>query len=439
MQTDTPAGHSVLAHARAGRHFDVLIVGAGPAGLSLAQLLKPQGLKVALVEQTPADALAQPAFDGREIALTQHSAGLLRKMGVWDRFSPEAVSPLCDARVLDGANPFAMTISHHDAPAVAGATPSELGFLVGNHHIRRALFDAVSPRTGRWDSVAGESTDAAEVVDTTRPVLFAGHAVHAVSTTDDMAQVTLSNGHVLSADLLVAADSRHSSTRRALGLAADMHDFGRSMLVCTMTHDEPHHHAAWEWFDYGQTLALLPMNPCPDTGMHRSSVVLTLPSSEMLAVQALEEPAFNAAMAQRFAQRLGRMALASTRHVYPLVAVYPRQLVGRRLACVGDAACGMHPVTAHGFNLGLKSVEALAAELGRARRLGRSLADERVLARYERTHWLASRPTYLATQLVTRLYTSESPPARLARHVALRIGQRLAPFRQAVAASLTGV
>jgi ubiquinone biosynthesis UbiH/UbiF/VisC/COQ6 family hydroxylase len=250
--------------------------------------------------------------------------------------------------------------------------------------------------------------------------------------------VVLANGQVLTADLLVAADSRHSSTRRALGIAADMHDFGRSMLVCTMTHPVPHHHAAWEWFDYGQTLALLPMNPCPETGLYRSSVVLTLPSSEMQGVQGLEEAAFNAELTRRFADRLGPLKLASTRHVYPLVAVYPRRLVGPRLACVGDAACGMHPVTAHGFNLGLKSVEALVAELTRGRRLGRPLGDATVLARYERAHWLASRPTYLATQLVTHLFTHETAPARLLRQAALRIGQRFAPFRRAVAASLTG-
>lgn len=435
MQTDTSASSGLH------RHFDTVIVGAGPAGLSLAQALKPLGLRVALVEQSSRASLANPAFDGREIALTQHSVGLMKQLDMWDRLPAEAVSPLRDARVMDGADPFAMTISHQDAPAsrTAGG-PSELGFLVGNHHIRKAAFDALSPLDG--DALFAPPAQADDSLIGTW--LFAGQAVQAVHSTgtqvatEGCAQVVLADGRVLTADLLVAADSRHSSTRRALGIAADMHDFGRSMLVCVMTHQVPHHHTAWEWFDYGQTLALLPMNPCPQTGLYRSSVVLTLPSSEMQGVQALDDAAFNTELTRRFANRLGAMTLASTRHVYPLVAVYPRRLIGNRLACVGDAACGMHPVTAHGFNLGLKSVDALVAELSRGRRLGRSLSDATVLARYERVHWLASRPTYLATQLVTHLYTHETAPARLLRQAALRVGQRFAPFRRAVAASLTG-
>jgi ubiquinone biosynthesis UbiH/UbiF/VisC/COQ6 family hydroxylase len=410
-----------------GHTFDIVIVGAGPAGLCLAQSLKPLGLRVALVEQSGRDVLVNPPFDGREIALTLHSVEVLKQLGIWSLIPAQAISPLRDARVLNGADPFAMTISHRDAPAQAGAAPSELGFLVGNHHIRRAAFEALD---------AAEPVHAADEGPCT--VLFHGLAVAQVHTASDRASVTLADGTLLYAELLVAADSRHSSTRRALGIAADMHDFGRSMLVCAMTHDEPHPHAAWEWFDMGQTLALLPMNPCPDTGMHRSSVVLTLPSHQMQAVQAMDEARFNADMAHRFAQRLGGMTQASTRHVYPLVAVYPRQLVAQRLACVGDAACGMHPVTAHGFNLGLRSVELLTAELKRAQSGGELLASPAALARYERAHRLVSRPVYLATQLVAQLYTQESPPARLLRHVALRVGERLAPFRRAVAASLTG-
>ncbi len=438
------ASASGMSHPQ---HFDVVIVGAGPAGLSLAQQVKPLGLRVALVEQSSWASLADPAFDGREIALTQHSVGLLQRMGAWAHLPADAISPLRDARVMDGADPFAMVISHLDAPGLqrlgTAGTHSELGFLVGNHHIRKALFDVVQAADGNATvgGAVGADAQASAQADHTQAgetLLFTGQAVLSAHDRADHAEVVLADGRRLTADLLVAADSRHSSIRRAWGVAADMHDFGRSMLVCNMTHDVAHDHAAWEWFDYGQTLALLPMNPCPQTGMYRSSVVLTLPSSEMQQVQSLDETAFNAEIERRFAGRLGSMRQASTRHVYPLVAVYPKRLVAHRLACVGDAACGMHPVTAHGFNLGLRSIEALAAELARCRKQGVSLADSAALARYERNHWLASRPTYLATQLVTRLYTHESPPARLLRQAALRIGQRLTPFRRAVAASLTG-
>jgi len=421
------ASENSLPFLPSGTHSQVLIVGAGPAGLALAQELRGLGGRVTLVEQAPLAALSQPAFDGREIALTQRSVTTLQRLGAWERIPPEAISPLRDAKVMDGVNPFAMVISHQDAPvADGGKAHTELGFLVGNHHIRQALFEAVF--------AASEEKTGAE-----RPVLISGKAVKNVQTTPLGACVTLDDGTRLTADLLVAADSRHSGTRRALGLAADLHDFGRSMLVCHMTHDEPHHHAAWEWFDYGQTLALLPMNDCPQTGRARSSVVLTLPSSDMHALEQLAPDAFNTDLQRRFANRLGRMELASTRHVYPLVAVYPRRLVGPRLACVGDAACGMHPVTAHGFNLGLRSTEALAQALAKAQRKGQAWHDPAVLAAYERTHWLASRPTYLATQWITRLYTAETPLARLARQAALRLGWGLVPFRRAVAASLTGV
>lgn len=396
--------------------FDLIISGGGPAGLCLARALSGCGLRLAVVEQQPLNALENPAFDGREIALTQHSAQLLRHLGLWERIGPHALSPLRDARVLNGPSPFAMVIGH------ALGKHSELGWLVSNHLIRRAAFEAVQDAIQKNGDIT----------------LLTGDAVATVRTDTRAAHITLAGGATLQAKLLVAADSRFSTTRRAMGIAADLHDFGRSMLVCCMTHDEPHHHAAWEWFDYGQTLALLPMNDDPATGQHRSSVVLTLPSHAIEPLASLAPATFNTEMARRFDQRLGTMTLASTRHAYPLVAVYPRKLVAQRFACVGDAAVGMHPVTAHGFNFGLLGIDALGGIVRAAQAGGRDIAEASSLARYEKGQRRATLPLYLATQLITQLYTRDTPPARALRTLALHVGERFTPFKRLIAASLTG-
>ena len=400
-------------------HFDLLISGAGPAGLCLARALSGQGLSIGIVEQQPERALAAPAFDGREIALTQTSAEALRRLGLWQRiegYDPAALSPLRDARVMNGPSPFAMTIGH-------GLTArSELGWLVSNHLIRRAAWDALQDSAARH----GDTT------------LIAGDGVARVHVGADAAQVTLASGATHSARLLVAADSRFSPTRRAVGIGAAMHDFGRSMLVCQMTHALPHEHAAWEWFGHGQTLALLPMNDDPATGAHRASVVLTLPQQQIEPLLALDEPAFGAEITRRFDHRLGAMRLASTRHAYPLVGVYPHRMVAERFACVGDAAVGMHPVTAHGFNFGLLGIETLARELLAAHAAGRDIGAPEPLARYQRRHRLATRPLYEATRLVATLYTTDAPPARLLRDAVLHLAERVTPFKRAIAAQLAG-
>lgn len=400
--------------------YDILIVGAGPAGLCLARALSGKGLRIGVLDQQPEEALAHPAFDGREIALSQRSAHTLRELGLWERIEqiePTAFSQLRDAQVLNGPNPLGLVISHALSPR------SELGWFVSNHLIRQAAWDCVQ------DSIA-------EHQDIT---LLTGQKTGRVWSDDHAAHVTLEDGRTLHARLLVAADSRFSGTRRAMGLAADMYDFGHSMLVCCMLHQKPHNHVAWQWFDYGQTLALLPMNDDPATGMHRSSVVLTLPSHAMDPVAGMAEPAFNAEIARRFAQRLGSMTLVSTRHVYPLVGVYPRSIVSRRFACVGDTAVGMHPITAHGFNFGLLGVASLGKAILQAHAAGQDIASPALLQRYQREHRLATRPLYLITLGLARLYTTEHPAAKVVREAAVQIGQRFTPFKRAIAASLTSL
>lgn len=382
---------------------DVAVVGGGPAGLCLAGALADAGLQVAVLERQSRQALAEPADDGREIALTHASRERLQRLAVWQRIDPEYVHPLRAARVMDGRGARPMEIAAPDRGV--------LGHLVSNAQIRRAAFEAAIHRP------AVQLLDHADVQDLT----VEGSGV----------RLRCAGDLSVHARLAVAADSRFSAMRRLLGIGARMRDFGRSMLVCRMAHAQPHRQTAWEWFGYGQTLALLPL------AEGQSSVVLTLPHHLAQAMQDLPPDAFARAMHERFDHRLGAMRLLGERHVYPLVGTYARRFVAPRCALVGDAAVGMHPVTAHGFNFGLQSAQALALQLQSALREGRDIGSPDALAAYERAHRRATVPLYLATGLIASLYTDDRPPARLLRGALLGAARRLSPFRRLVAAHLT--
>ena len=377
---------------------DVAIIGAGPAGLALACALDGSGLRVTLLERAPEASVADPAFDGREIALTHRSQAILRGVGAWDRIPADQAAPLREAKVLNGASPLALRF----AP---GGDGEPLGRLVPNHLIRRALFDTASGTEAR---------------------LVAGRAVTGLALAPEGAQVTLDGGEVVSARVVVAADSRFSEARRRAGIGAQMLDFGRTMIVARVAHDKPHGGVATEWFGHGQTIAMLPLNGA------MASVVLTLPPAEAEAAMARTPEDFAAEVTRRFESRLGPMRPAGTRHAYPLVATYAHRFAARRIALLGDAAVGMHPVTAHGFNFGLSGAEILAGEIRRATDPG----AEAGLARYAAAHRRATLPLFLATNAVARLYSDDRAPARLARAALIGAGSVLAPVRRAIVAGL---
>lgn len=384
---------------------DIAIVGAGPAGLCFARSLAGSGLSVVLIEQQAEAALADPAFDGREIALTHASRRIMEDLDLWPRIDSGDISPLRDARVMDGPSLFAMQIR------AATAGHDALGYLVPNHLIRRAAYGSLIAK--------GEAK------------LIAGTKVTGIERRPEAVEIALSSGERITARLVVAADSRWSETRRMLGIGASTKDFGRSMMVCRMRHEVDHEHVAWEWFGYGQTLAMLPLN-----GL-MASAVLTLPPHLMQEVMALEGEAFDAEVTRRFDGRLGPMHLVSSRHVYPLVGVFADRFAGPRCALVGDAAVGMHPVTAHGFNFGLQSADRLASRLIKAANIGRDIAEPGLLADYDRAHRLATFPLYQTTNLIASLYTDERVPARLLRKAALHFADRMVPVKRAIAAHLT--
>ena len=388
--------------------YDVVIAGAGPVGLAFAGSLAGAGLRIALVDPQPAAALADPADDGREIALTDRSVSLLRALGAWARIPDGAVAPLRRMQVLNGPSSYAMQFG------AAGAADGPVGRFVPNHWLRRALHDVVRAQPG------------AEVL--------AGRSVASVrargATVGDAAHATLLDGQVLRARLVVAADTRRSRLRQQRGIPADLHDYGQSMMVCPVEHPRPHHETATAWFEYGRTLVTLPLLG------NRSSAVLTLGEADAAALLRLDDAAFGAELTRRYRGRLGPMRPVGARHAVPVVTAYAARFVARRFALLGDAAVGMHPTTAHGFNFGLLGQHALARELRAALAAGRDVADPAALRRYEAAHRGETRLFFLAAEAVMRLYAAgDSLPARLLRDGALRLGN-LPPLRRALTARM---
>jgi len=379
---------------------DVVIIGAGPAGLSFARSLANTNLNVLVIEKLSVGELRAPAVDGRDIALTHLSIKILKELGVWSRIPANSISPIKEARVF-------LSFDSRNASVDA------LGYLVPNHEIRKALYEEV------------------ETVTNTR--IVTDSAVTSVSADSKSASVLLSDGESIEASLIVAADSRFSETRRKMGISAAMRDFGRVAIVCRMEHDNPHNSIAFECFHYGRTLAVLPMSG------NQSSIVITVPTGISDAILGMTEEQFNVDIQRRFENRLGSMKLIGERYPYPLVAVHADKFATTRFALIGDAAVGMHPVTAHGFNLGLRGQATLAKELEFAMSQGRDIGALEVLEKYQSKHMLVTKPLYLGTNGIVNLFTNDDLPAKILRKLVLGFSNNIAPIKNTIMNRLTEV
>lgn len=384
---------------------DILIVGAGPAGLSLANLLHQSGWRITLFEQQPRASLAKPADDGREIALTHLSRRIMQQAGIWQELPGAAIAPIRHAKVAN--NNFG-TLLHFDHQESGEA---QLGFMVANHAIRRAAWAAAQRHQNI--TILTESSVTAAGIDA------------------DKAWVTLADGRKLQGQLLIAADSRFSRTRALLGFSAREKPFNRSCIVTRLAHTKPHDATALECFLHDHTLAVLPLNN------QQSSIVITVDSAQAEDWLEATDNDFSCRVETALEGRLGAMRCLGARHHYPLTGIYARRFAGTRCALLGDAAVGMHPVTAHGFNFGLRGAATLAKALLNDRTLGLALGDAHALADYDRQHRQATLPLYEGTNILVGLYTDNRLPAQLARAALIRLGQYITPARRAIIGQLT--
>jgi len=241
--------------------YDMVIIGGGPVGLSFARTLSGSDMRVLLVERSPQAVLASPAIDGRDIAMTHMSMDILERLGVLNRIPDQDISPIRAASVSNGTSSYCLNIDSKDEDV------SALGHLIPNYLLRQALYEEV---------IARGSTE----------ILYET-SVTSISSTDKSSFVSLSTGEVVEANLVVAADSRFSDTRRKQGISTSMLDFGRVVIVSRMEHEKSHQQIAHECFLYGRTLAVLPLDG------NLSSIVVTVSADQSEELQAMSAEDFS--------------------------------------------------------------------------------------------------------------------------------------------------
>jgi 2-octaprenyl-6-methoxyphenol hydroxylase len=381
--------------------LDVIVGGGGMVGLTLGIALAKGGLAVAVVDPvTSADALGT-AFDGRVSALSFASVRMFKALGIWEHMAPQA-QPIddilvTDAKLGDAPSPFSLHFDHRELG-------SPLGVIAENRHIRAALFATA-------DGVSGLQ-------------FIAPAALTAVAVDANGADARLADGTNLRARLAVAADGRDSPIRTSMGIGVVSWSYPQSGIVATVHHERPHNGVAYEHFLPSGPFAILPL-----TG-NRASLVWTERADLAPAIMKLPKEEFDAEIARRFGDHLGKTLSEELRWSYPLRFHLARSYVKPRFALAGDAAHGIHPIAGQGLNLGLKDAAALTDVVLDAAALGLDIGGMDVLSRYERWRRFDSMTMAVAMDGLNRLFSNDIAPLRVLRDMGMGIVDRIGPMRR---------
>jgi 2-octaprenyl-6-methoxyphenol hydroxylase len=388
--------------------FEVCILGAGPVGATLAARLAAGGVRTAVVDAAPLPPMELPAFDGRAYAIALSSRRLLDAAGVWDHL-PETPCPILGIRVADGrpgerASALSLHFDHEEVSDRAAGEPAEpFGWMVE----ARALRVALNARLPAMPEL-----------------LVHAPARASVERDAEGATVRLSTGETLRAKLVVGAEGRQSPLRRQAGIVASRLDYHCLGLVGSIAHEKPHRNQALEQFLPHGPFAQLPMTGQPGHP-HVSAIVWTERTATAQRMLALDDAAYGREIQRRLGDHLGRVTPIGRRWSYPLSALHAARYVDTRMALVGDAAHGIHPIAGQGLNLGFRDVAALAELVIEAVARGEDPGAPALLARYQAKRRPDSVVMLGATHVLERLFTSSLPPVRMARRLGIAAVDRM--------------
>jgi len=392
---------------------DILIAGGGLNGPALALALSRAGFSVTVVDARPATIRAGDNFDGRGYALALASKRLLDKIGIWQSVATNA-QPMLDVKVSDGRagegpSPFFLHFDHSDLEE------GPMGYMLEDRFLYRAFLAAMEadeaitliPETG----VTDQTIDASGVT------------------------VTLSDGTTRRAGLLVGCDGRQSGVAQRAGIKRTGWAYGQTALVCAIAHEKPHNGVAHQFFMPPGPLAILPLPG------NMSSIVWSETDENAARINALPDEDYLAVLRPRFGDFLGDISLAGARFTYPLNLTVANHFVTNRVALVGDAAHGMHPIAGQGLNAGLRDVAALAQILTEAKARGEDIAAIQVLERYQEWRRFDTHALVAATDLTNKLFSNDNPLLRMGRDIGMGLVGKVPALRRTFmreAAGLTG-
>lgn len=380
--------------------FDLIIIGGGLVGMTTAIGAAQAGLSVAVIDRQASDTALAPAFDGRASALAFATQRMLDALGVWQHMADFA-EPINEIRVSDGPIGRASLMHLHFDHAQLGDGP--LGYMVENRHTRIALDKTLSETQGI--------------------TLFAPDSAVRTHRTPERAAVTLASGQEISAPLLIAADGRASQMRREAGIQTRDFHYNQVGIVTSIALEIPHDSIAHERFLPSGPFAILPLRD------NKASLVWTEKTHLADTIMGLSERAFEAEVQRRCGDFLGKVSVASGRWCYPLSLSFAETITAERLALVGDAAHGIHPIAGQGLNLGLRDVAALLEVVADRARLGLDIGAADTLSAYAQWRHADNASLMGVTDLLNRLFSNNIGPVAHARDLGLAIVNKIPPLK----------
>ncbi len=389
--------------------YDLLIIGGGMVGASLACALSDSGLRIAIVEAVPLADVHQPSYDDRSIALAYGTRCIFSALGLWDALR-DAVTPIRNIHISDRGH-FGIT-----RMAAAEYGLEALGYVVENRELGRLFGERLAALPG-LDLLCPARLEALEF-----------NAETVVATVESGGQ-----RRGLRARLVVGADGGRSLVRRLAAVPTRHWDYGQSALIANVTPGRGHQHVAYERFTDSGPLAMLPM------AGQRCSLVWTVRRGAEQELLALKDDAFLACLQQRFGRRLGELRKVGQRQVYPLTLIRADDPGRARLALIGNAAHTLHPIAGQGFNLGIRDVAVLAEVLWAARAEGDDIGSAATLSRYYQWRRQDQRRVIAFTDGLVRLFSNELPPVVLARNLGLTALECLSPLKRLLMRQFMGL